>query len=64
MDKAGLAEVERRVQGAFNQLDEEIDPTYKYVAKEKVQTDSVYGFIKIGSTLNCRVWNLFFSLAK
>jgi 1-acyl-sn-glycerol-3-phosphate acyltransferase len=35
MDKAGLAEVERRVQGAFNQLDEEIDPTYKYVAKEK-----------------------------
>lgn len=35
MDKAGLAEVERRVQGAFDQLDREIDPNFKYVAKEK-----------------------------
>ena len=35
MDKAGLAEVESRVQNAFDQLDYEIDPTYKYIAKEK-----------------------------
>lgn len=33
MDKAGLAEVERRTQAAFDQLDKEVDPSFKYIAK-------------------------------
>ncbi|MTD41574.1 1-acyl-sn-glycerol-3-phosphate acyltransferase [Erwinia sp. CPCC 100877] len=32
MDKDGIAEVERRMQTAFNQLDQEIDPNFKYEA--------------------------------
>ena len=35
MDKDGLAEVERRMQEAFDQLDKEIDPTFKYESTEK-----------------------------
>lgn len=31
MDKAGLDEVERRMTTAFDQLDKEIDPTFKYI---------------------------------
>lgn len=34
MDKEGIAEVERRLQGSFNQLDQEIDPNFKYETKE------------------------------
>jgi 1-acyl-sn-glycerol-3-phosphate acyltransferase len=38
MDKEGLAEVERRISSAFNQLDAEIDPTYHYeVTPEKAK---------------------------
>lgn len=33
MDKEGLAEVERRIQGSFDQLDQEVDPNFKYIAK-------------------------------
>ncbi|MDH6363852.1 1-acyl-sn-glycerol-3-phosphate acyltransferase [Enterococcus sp. PF1-24] len=33
MDKDGLAEVETRLQGAFDQLDTEIDPNFKYEPK-------------------------------
>ena len=33
MDKAGLAEVERRIQSAFDALDQEIDPNFTYHAK-------------------------------
>lgn len=33
MDKDGMAEVERRMQTAFDQLDKEIDPNFKYIAK-------------------------------
>lgn len=35
MDKDGLAEVEKRVQQAFDQLDHEINPDYNYRSKEK-----------------------------
>ncbi|MDT2612991.1 lysophospholipid acyltransferase family protein [Enterococcus dongliensis] len=35
MDKDGLAEVEKRVQHAFDQLDHEINPDYNYRSKEK-----------------------------
>ena len=35
MDRDGLAEVERRMQEAFDQLDKEIDPTFKYESTEK-----------------------------
>lgn len=35
MDKIGLAEVERRIQGAFDQLDHEIDPNYRYIPEKK-----------------------------
>ncbi|MHC5247381.1 lysophospholipid acyltransferase family protein [Enterococcus sp. HY326] len=35
MDKAGMDEVERRIQTAFDQLDKEVNPNYKYVASEK-----------------------------
>lgn len=31
MNKEGVTEVERRIQAAFDQLDEEINPDYKYV---------------------------------
>lgn len=33
LDKDGLAEVEHRVMTAFDQLDKEIDPNYKYIPK-------------------------------
>lgn len=33
LDKDGLAQVETRVQGAFDQLDYEIDPDYRYLPK-------------------------------
>ncbi|WP_368251619.1 lysophospholipid acyltransferase family protein [Enterococcus sp. 2201sp1_2201st1_B8_2201SCRN_220225] len=33
MDKEGLAEVERRIQSAFDTLDKEIDPSFTYQAK-------------------------------
>ncbi|MFV0560704.1 MAG: lysophospholipid acyltransferase family protein [Enterococcus sp.] len=33
MDKEGLAEVERRTQAAFEKLDKEIDPEFKYEVK-------------------------------
>lgn len=33
IDKDGLAEVERRIQVAFDQLDKEVDPTFKYEPK-------------------------------
>ena len=39
MDKDGLAEVERRMQEAFDQLDKEIDPTFKYESTEKNKTN-------------------------
>ena len=35
MDKEGLAEVERRIQGAFTKLDQEIDPNFVYEVEEK-----------------------------
>lgn len=35
LDTAGLAEIERRVQTAFNQLDYEINPDYKYLPNKK-----------------------------
>lgn len=35
LDAAGLAEIERRVQTAFNQLDHEINPDYRYLPDEK-----------------------------
>lgn len=35
MDKAGLDEVERRMTTAFDQLDKEIDPTFKYIPTPK-----------------------------
>lgn len=34
MDKEGIAEVERRMQNAFDSLDKEIDPNFKYEIKE------------------------------
>jgi 1-acyl-sn-glycerol-3-phosphate acyltransferase len=34
MDKEGLAEVERRTQEAFDQLDKEVDPNFVYDAKK------------------------------
>lgn len=34
MDKAGLAEVEQRVQAAFDELDQEVDPNFTYNPKE------------------------------
>ena len=33
MDKEGLEEVERRTQGAFDQLDKEVNPDFKYEIK-------------------------------
>ncbi|WP_159723728.1 lysophospholipid acyltransferase family protein [Enterococcus sp. CSURQ0835] len=33
LDKDGLAQVETRVQGAFYELDQAIDPNYKYIPK-------------------------------
>lgn len=34
IDKDGIAEIEQRMQNAFNQLDQEIDPTFIYKAKK------------------------------
>ncbi|MGX7243499.1 lysophospholipid acyltransferase family protein [Enterococcus quebecensis] len=34
MDKEGIAEVERRMQASFDNLDKEIDPNFKYEVKE------------------------------
>ncbi len=33
MDKEGMAEVERRIQASFDQLDKEVDPSFKYEVK-------------------------------
>lgn len=33
LDKDGLAEIEQRMQAAFDQLDKEVDPNFKYEAK-------------------------------
>ena len=35
LDEAGLQEVENRLQQAFDQLDKEVDPTFRYEVKEK-----------------------------
>lgn len=40
MDKDGLAEVERRIQSAFKQLDYEVNPDFTYVLPEKGQKES------------------------
>jgi len=34
IDKDGIAEIEQRMQNAFNQIDQEIDPTFIYKAKK------------------------------
>lgn len=39
MDKEGLAEVERRVQGAFDTLDQAIDPSFVYQIDESKRED-------------------------
>lgn len=35
MNKEGIAEVERRIQTAFDQLDKEVDPTFEYKIEKK-----------------------------
>ena len=35
MNDEGLAEVERRIQGAFDQLDQEVNPDFHYEVKSK-----------------------------
>lgn len=40
MDKDGLAEVERRIQSAFKQLDYEVNPDFTYVLPKKGQKES------------------------
>ena len=39
MDKEGLAEVERRIQGAFDTLDQAIDPSFVYQIDESKRED-------------------------
>ena len=34
-DKEGMAEIERRTQAAFDQLDKEVNPDFKYEIKNK-----------------------------
>ena len=52
MDKDGLAEVERRMQEAFDQLDKEIDPTFKYESTEKNKTNRYrIGMLLAGSLI-------------
>ncbi len=39
MDKEGLAEVERRIQGAFDTLDQALDPSFVYQIDESKRED-------------------------
>ena len=65
MDKDGLAEVERRMQEAFDQLDKEIDPTFKYESTEKNKTNRYkIGMLLAGSLIKDDAPCLFLALRK